>query len=179
MNTCEQARPQHRGLRPLLFSNSDVCSLTSPTNLVWEGVGDKTRSSELRQGVEHSQHDLTSYFKTLIGGPAGIWTHSKERPWRKLRILRRGNKTHHFLSQLKNIYLPRSQGARPGHVQVQSSNCCCSREYGTQAAFTRTQFQIDAVTWFRNRIQKYNLKRHIYSEHDSEACVMPIVLLYI
>ena len=32
---CEQARPQHRGLRPLLgFSNSDVGSLTSPTNVL-------------------------------------------------------------------------------------------------------------------------------------------------
>ena len=35
MNTCEQARPQQRGLRPLLFSNSDVGSLTSPTNILF------------------------------------------------------------------------------------------------------------------------------------------------
>ena len=41
MNTCEQARPQHRGLCPLLFSNSDVGSLTSPTNLVRGDEGDK------------------------------------------------------------------------------------------------------------------------------------------
>ena len=31
MNTCEQIRPQHWGLHHLLFSNSDVGSLTSPT----------------------------------------------------------------------------------------------------------------------------------------------------
>ena len=34
MNTCDQARPQHWGLCPLLFLNSDVGSLMSPTNLV-------------------------------------------------------------------------------------------------------------------------------------------------
>ena len=40
-NTCEQARPQHRRLRPLLFSNSDVGSLMFPTNLARGDVGDK------------------------------------------------------------------------------------------------------------------------------------------
>ena len=30
-------------------------------------------SSELRKGF-HSSHDLTSFLKTLVDGPAGVWT---------------------------------------------------------------------------------------------------------
>ena len=65
----------------ILSSDSDVGSLMFPTNLVWEGVGDKANGfecrvpndTELRKGIEHSQHDRTNYyFMTLVDGLAGI-----------------------------------------------------------------------------------------------------------
>ena len=57
MNTCEQARPQHWGLRPLLFSNSHVGSLTSPTNLVWEILLLRCRRQGKRLNVTTQWHD--------------------------------------------------------------------------------------------------------------------------
>ena len=35
-----------------------------------------TQSLELRQGVNHSQHVLTCYFRTVVCGLAEIWTHN-------------------------------------------------------------------------------------------------------
>ena len=74
--------PHHRGIRPLLFSNSDVGSFTSHKNksvkLLCDGtyglssLSEKTRKSNRLQMLLQRQHFLLSYFKTLSVGPAGI-----------------------------------------------------------------------------------------------------------
>ena len=71
--------PQHRGLRPLLFSNSGVGSFTSHKNksvkVLWDGTYDfsslseKTRKSNRLQMWLQRQHFLLSYLKTLSVGP--------------------------------------------------------------------------------------------------------------
>ena len=77
--------PHHRGLRPLLFSNSDVGSFTSHKNksvkVLWDGtygfssLSEKTRKSNRLQMSLQRHHFLLSYLKTLSVGPAGVWTH--------------------------------------------------------------------------------------------------------
>ena len=77
--------PHHLGLRPLLFSNSEVGSFTSHKNksvkVLWEGtygfssLSEKTRKSNHLQISLQKQHFLLSYLKTLSVGPAGVWTH--------------------------------------------------------------------------------------------------------
>ena len=74
--------PQHRGLRPLLFSNSGVGSFTSHKNrsvkVLWDGtygfssLSEKTRKSNHLQMSLQRQHFLLTYLKTLSVGPAGI-----------------------------------------------------------------------------------------------------------
>ena len=76
--------PQHRGLRPLLFSNSGVGSFTSHKNrsvkVLWDGtygfssLSEKTRKSNHLQISLQRQHFLLSYLKTLSVGPAGVRT---------------------------------------------------------------------------------------------------------
>ena len=76
--------PHHRGLRPLLFSNSGVGSLTSHLNrsvkVLWDrtygfsSLSKKTRKSNHLQMSLQRQHFLLSYLKTLSVGPAGLWT---------------------------------------------------------------------------------------------------------
>ena len=82
--TTRKGWPHHRGLRPLLFSNSDVGSFTSHKNksvkVQWDGtygsssLSEKTRKSNHLQISLQRQHFLLSYFKTLSVGPAGVWT---------------------------------------------------------------------------------------------------------
>ena len=76
--------PQHRGLRPLLFSNSSVGSFTSHKNrsvkVLWDGtygfssLSEKTRKSNRLQMSLQRLHFLLSYLKTLSVGPAEVWT---------------------------------------------------------------------------------------------------------
>ena len=56
MDTCEQARPQHQGLHPLLFSNSDMGFLTSSTNLVGGDVGDKAMNGSTSPPNDNVDH---------------------------------------------------------------------------------------------------------------------------
>ena len=82
--TTRKGWPHHRGLRPLLFSNSDVGSFTSHKNksvkVLWDGTygfsssSEKTRKSNHLQMLLQRQHFLLSYLKTLSVGPAGVWT---------------------------------------------------------------------------------------------------------
>ena len=82
--TTRKGWPHHRGLRPLLFSNSDVGSFTSHKNksvkVLWDGtygfssLSEKTRKSNHLQMSLQRQHFLLSYLKTLSVGPAGVWT---------------------------------------------------------------------------------------------------------
>ena len=82
--TTRKGWPHHRGLRPLLFSNSDVGSFTSHKNklvkVLWDGtygfssLSEKTRKSNHLQMSSQRQHFLLSYLKTLSVGPASVWT---------------------------------------------------------------------------------------------------------
>ena len=82
--TTREGWPHHRGLWPLLFSNSDVGSFTSKKNksvkVLWDGtygfspLSEKTRKPNYLQMSSQKQHFLLSYLKTLRVGPAGIWT---------------------------------------------------------------------------------------------------------
>ena len=82
--TTRKGWPHHRGLRPLLFSDSDVGSFTSHKNksvkVLWDGtygfssLSEKTRTSNHLQMSLQRQHLLLSYLKTLSVGPAGVWT---------------------------------------------------------------------------------------------------------
>ena len=73
--TTRKGWPHHRGLRPLLFSNSDVGSFTSHQNkslkVLWDGtygfssLSEKTRKSNHLQLSLQRQHFLLSYLKTL------------------------------------------------------------------------------------------------------------------
>ena len=71
--TTRKGWPHHRGIRPLLFSNSDVGSFTSHKNksvkVLWEK---NTKSNHLQMSLQR-QHFLLSYLKTLSVGPAGVW----------------------------------------------------------------------------------------------------------
>ena len=76
--------PQHHGLRPLLFSNSDVGSFTSHKNksvkVLWDGtygfssLSETTRKSNHLQMSLQRQCFLLSYLKTLSVSPPGVWT---------------------------------------------------------------------------------------------------------
>ena len=82
--TTRKGWPHHRGLRPLLFSNSDVGSFTSDKNksvkVLWDGtfgfssLSENTRKSNHLQMSLRRQHFLFSYLKTLSVGPTGVWT---------------------------------------------------------------------------------------------------------
>ena len=82
--TTREGWPHHRGLRPLLFSNSSVGSFTSHKNksvkLLWDGtygfssLSEKTRKSNRLHLSLQKQHFLLSYLKTLSVGPARVWT---------------------------------------------------------------------------------------------------------
>ena len=73
--TTRKGWPHHRGLRPLLFSNSDVGSFTSHKNksvkVLWDGtygfssLSEKTRKSNHLQMSLQRQRFLLSYLKTL------------------------------------------------------------------------------------------------------------------
>ena len=83
--TTRKGWPHHRGLRPVLFSNSDVGSFTSHKNksvkVLWDGtygfssLSEKTRKSNHLQMSLQRQHFLLSYLKTLSVCPAGVLTH--------------------------------------------------------------------------------------------------------
>ena len=74
--------PQHRSLRPLLFSNSGVGSFTSHKNQIsvsavrrdlrFSSLSQKTRKSNRLQMSLQRQHFLLSYLKTLSVGAAGV-----------------------------------------------------------------------------------------------------------
>ena len=79
--------PQHRGLRPLLFSNSGVGSFTSHKNQISVSKCCETGSTVFHPNPSiaerqcnrsqmslQRQHFLLSYLKTLSVGPAGVWT---------------------------------------------------------------------------------------------------------
>ena len=82
--TTSKGWPHHRGLRPLLFSNSGVGSFTSHKNksvkVLWDGtygfssLSENTRKSNHLQMSLQRQQFLLSYLKTLSIGPAGVWT---------------------------------------------------------------------------------------------------------
>ena len=82
--TTRKGWPHHRGLRPLIFSNSDVGSFTSHKNrsvrVLWDGtygfssLSEKTWKSNNLQMSLQRQHFVLSYLKTLSVGPAGVWT---------------------------------------------------------------------------------------------------------
>ena len=79
--TTRKGWPHHRGLRPLLFSNSDVGSFTSHKNksvkVLWNGTQGFSSLSEKTRKINHlqmsleRQHFLLSYLKTLSVVPAG------------------------------------------------------------------------------------------------------------
>ena len=79
--TIHKGWPQHRGVWPLLFSNSDVGSFTFHNNksvkVLWDrtygcsSLSEKTRQSK---NLLQRQHFLLSYLKTLSVGPARVWT---------------------------------------------------------------------------------------------------------
>ena len=74
--------PHHRGLWPLLFSNSDVGSFTShkkkSVKVLWDGtygfssLSEKTRKYNHLQMSLQKQQFLFSCLKTLSVGPAGV-----------------------------------------------------------------------------------------------------------
>ena len=78
--------PHHRGLRPLLFSNSGVGSFTSHKNksvkVLWDGtygfssLSEKTRKSNHLQMSLQRQHFLLSYFKD-----PECWSGRGSNPW--------------------------------------------------------------------------------------------------
>ena len=82
--TTHKGWPHRRGLRPLLFSNSDVGSSTSRKNksvkVLWNGtygfssLSEKTRKSNHLQISLQRQDFLLSYLKVLSVGPARVWT---------------------------------------------------------------------------------------------------------
>ena len=69
--TTRNGWPYHRGLRPLLFSNSGVDSFTSHKN-GFSSLSKKTRKSNYLQMSLQRQHFLLSYLKTMSVGPAGV-----------------------------------------------------------------------------------------------------------
>ena len=83
--TTRKGWPNHRGLRPLLISNSGVGSSTSDKNrsvkMLWDrtysfsSLSEKTRKSNHLQMSLQRQHFLLSYLETLSVGPAGVWTY--------------------------------------------------------------------------------------------------------
>ena len=80
--TTRKGWPHHRGLRPLLFSNSGVGSFTSHMNRSvrvlsdgtygFSSLSEKTRTSNHLQMSLHRQHFLLGYLKTPSVGPAGV-----------------------------------------------------------------------------------------------------------
>ena len=84
--TTRKGWPHHRGLRPLLFSNSDVGSFTShknkPEKVLWDGTYDfsslseKTRRSNHLQMSLQRQHFLLSFYKD-----PECWSGQGLKPW--------------------------------------------------------------------------------------------------
>ena len=80
--TTRKGWPHHRGLPPLLFSNSDVASFTSLKNksmkVLCDGtygfssLSEKTRKSFHLQTSLQRQHFLVRYLKNLSVVPAGV-----------------------------------------------------------------------------------------------------------
>ena len=80
--TTRKGWPHHRGLPPLLFSNSDVASFTSHNNksmkVLCDGtygvssLSEKTRKSIHLQMSLQRQHFLVRYLKNLSVVPAGV-----------------------------------------------------------------------------------------------------------
>ena len=73
--------PHHRGLRPLLISNSGVGSFMSHKNQItvtetygFSPLSEKARKSNCLQMSLQRQHFLLSYLKTLSVGPVGVRT---------------------------------------------------------------------------------------------------------
>ena len=83
--TTRKGWPHHRGLRPPLFSNSDVGCFTFHKNksvkVLWDGtygfssLSEKTRKSNHLQMSLQRLHFLLSYLKALSVGPAKVWIH--------------------------------------------------------------------------------------------------------
>ena len=82
--TTRKGWPHHRGLRPVLFSESGVGFFTSHKNrlvkVLWDGtygfssLSEKTRKSNHLKMSLQRQHFLLSLLTTLSLGPAWIWT---------------------------------------------------------------------------------------------------------
>ena len=73
---------RHRGLRPLIFSNNVTGSFTSASN--WSTRTGRTQGQRLNVTAHHlnwersltaSMISLVFCLKTLVDGPAGVWTH--------------------------------------------------------------------------------------------------------
>ena len=83
--TTRKGWPHHRGLWPLLSSNSDVGSFTSHKNNQWKCCETGPTVFRLyprrldsltiwRSHLLQRQHFLLSHLKTLSVGPTGVWT---------------------------------------------------------------------------------------------------------
>ena len=80
--TTRKVWPHHRGVRPLLFSNSGVGSFMSHKNRSVKVLSDgtygfsslpvKTRKSNRLQMSLQRQHFLLSYLETLTAGLVGV-----------------------------------------------------------------------------------------------------------
>ena len=74
--TTRKGWPNHRGLRPLLFSNSEMRSFKSHKNksvkVLWDGTYGFPSLSEKTRKSNHLQMSLQK--QTLSVGPVGVWT---------------------------------------------------------------------------------------------------------
>ena len=74
---------RHRGLRPLIFSNNVTGSFTSASN--WSTRTGRRQGQRLNITAQWRNHlnwestasmiSLVFFKKTLVDGPAGVWTH--------------------------------------------------------------------------------------------------------
>ena len=73
---------RHRGLRPLIFLNNVAGSFTSASN--WSTRTGRGQGQRLNVTAHHlnwersltaSMISLVFFLKTLVDGPAGVWTH--------------------------------------------------------------------------------------------------------
>ena len=73
---------RHRGLRPLIFLNNVAGSFTSASN--WSTRTGRRQGQRLNVTTHHlnwersltaSMISLVFFLKTLVDGPAGVWTH--------------------------------------------------------------------------------------------------------
>ena len=114
--TTHKGWPHHRGLRPLLFSNSDVGSFTSHKNksvkVLWDGTYDFSSLSEKTTKSNHLQMSLQrqlfllSYLKTLSVGTVGIWTRDLPlgRPALPTELTRRRFRPYHLFTTFWNPF---------------------------------------------------------------------------